>query len=157
VVLILIGAAGCVDNGTRPKEPPSLSLGVDLAGHELTTGQFRGNALLVDFWTTWAVPCRRQLSVLDTLRSQYGERLQIVAVACQERPDTVAQFLSTHPHDFRFTLDPDGTVMAAITSSRNYPTVILFDSRGEVRFQKVGFLAGDDGLQIAVRQLIGVP
>ena len=97
VVLILIGAAGCVDNGTRPQEPSSLSLGVDPNGHELTTGQFRRNALLVDFWTTWGAPCRRQLSVLDTLRSEYGDHLHVVAVACRERPDTVAQVLATHP------------------------------------------------------------
>jgi thiol-disulfide isomerase/thioredoxin len=156
-VLVAISSVGCADDGVRPQQLPARSLGVDLDGHELTTAEFRGKALLVDFWTTWDIPSRLQLSVLDSLQSQYGERLQIVAVVCRQSPATVVQFLADHPHAFRVTLDANGTAMAGVTQSHVYPTAVLFDENGEIGFERRGYLQGDHALQDALREVIGTP
>jgi thiol-disulfide isomerase/thioredoxin len=156
-VIVAISFVGCADDGARPQPLPALSLGIDFDGHELTTAQFRDKALVVTFWATWAVPCHLQLSVLDTLQSQYGDRLQIVAVACHQTPDTVVQFLVDHPHSFPVTLDADGTAMAGVTQSNDYPTAVLFDADGEIRFEKRGYRQGDHDLQDAVRQVTDNP
>jgi hypothetical protein len=154
---VVISLCGCSDDGTCPKSLPSFPLGADLDGNRYETGQFRGKILLVDFWTRWAKYSPSQLAILDTLRVQYVGQIQVVAVSWRESPASVNRFLAEHPQQFPVTLDPDGTVMEAITRPTVFPAVVLFDPQGKVCFEQAGYLAGEPALRMAVRELLGAP
>lgn len=42
------------------------------AGEPTTLADFKGKALLVNFWATWCGPCREEMPALDTLSAQLG-------------------------------------------------------------------------------------
>lgn len=47
---------------------------------------------LVDFGATWCPPCKALLPVIETLASEYGERVEIVKVDTDESPETASAF-----------------------------------------------------------------
>lgn len=44
----------------------------DGAGTDLTIADFKGKALLVNFWASWCVPCREEMPALDALATKYN-------------------------------------------------------------------------------------
>ena len=44
----------------------------DAAGKDMTIGDFKGKALLVNFWASWCVPCREEMPALDALATKYN-------------------------------------------------------------------------------------
>ena len=44
----------------------------DAQGADLTIADFKGKALLVNFWASWCVPCREEMPALDALASKYN-------------------------------------------------------------------------------------
>lgn len=65
-----------------------------LDGKNISLSDFRGKAVLVNFWATWCGPCKIETPWLVELQNQYGSQgLQIVGVAMDDSgKDEIAQF-----------------------------------------------------------------
>jgi thiol-disulfide isomerase/thioredoxin len=51
------------------------------AGKAMTIADFKGKALLVNFWASWCVPCREEMPALDALAAKYnGERFTVLPI-----------------------------------------------------------------------------
>lgn len=44
----------------------------DAAGTPMSIANFKGKALLVNFWASWCVPCREEMPALDALATKYN-------------------------------------------------------------------------------------
>ncbi|MHA6688963.1 TlpA family protein disulfide reductase [Devosia sp. A449] len=44
----------------------------DADGKAMTIADFKGKALLVNFWASWCVPCREEMPALDALATKYN-------------------------------------------------------------------------------------
>jgi thiol-disulfide isomerase/thioredoxin len=44
----------------------------DASGKDVTIADFKGKALLVNFWASWCVPCREEMPALDELATDYN-------------------------------------------------------------------------------------
>lgn len=44
----------------------------DAAGTPMSIADFKGKALLVNFWASWCVPCREEMPALDALATKYN-------------------------------------------------------------------------------------
>ncbi len=50
-------------------------------GTAMTLGDFKGKALLVNFWASWCVPCREEMPALDAIATAYNsEKFQVVPI-----------------------------------------------------------------------------
>jgi thiol-disulfide isomerase/thioredoxin len=65
-----------------------------LDGRAVTLSQFKGKAVLVNFWATWCGPCKIETPWLVDLQNQYGAQgLQVVGVAMDDSgKDEIAKF-----------------------------------------------------------------
>src|SRR5690242_13199032 len=65
-----------------------------LEGKTVHLSDFRGKAVLLNFWATWCTPCRLEMPWFVELEKQYGPQgLQVVGVAMDDSgPDKVAKF-----------------------------------------------------------------
>src|SRR5262245_27781289 len=65
----------------------------DLDHRELSTTDWRGKVVLVNFWATWCPPCRAEIPDLVALQEKYRDRLQIIGVSQDEgSPEEVRRF-----------------------------------------------------------------
>ena len=54
----------------------------DLEGHQHDLAEWRGKVVVLSFWATWCIPCRRDLPVFKALQTEYGSRgVQFVGIA----------------------------------------------------------------------------
>lgn len=65
-----------------------------LDGKDVSLADFRGKAVLVNFWATWCGPCKIETPWLVELQNQYGAQgLQVVGVAMDDSgKDEIAKF-----------------------------------------------------------------
>lgn len=77
-----------MDQGPGPDEQPHM-VGkvapgftlVDLAGKKVSLSEYKGRAVLVNFWATWCGPCREEMPWFEELRKQYaGQGFEILGL-----------------------------------------------------------------------------
>ena len=58
----------------------------DLAGKTIKLDEYKGKALLIDFWATWCPPCRAELPNLIEVYNEYNSKgLEIVSISLDYR------------------------------------------------------------------------
>jgi thiol-disulfide isomerase/thioredoxin len=77
---------------SNPQPAPAFLL-TDVAGDPVSTAEWKGKVVILNFWATWCPPCRAEIPMLIDLQNRYKERLQIVGVSVDDaEPDEVAEF-----------------------------------------------------------------
>lgn len=62
-------------------------LAEDGAKQKLSDYVGKGKVTLVDFWASWCPPCRAEIPKLQTLKSKYGDKFNVLGVAVWDNPD----------------------------------------------------------------------
>ncbi len=78
----------------RGQQAPDFEL-VDLkTGNKVRLADFRGKAVLLNFWATWCPPCKVEIPSFVDLQNQYGPQgLQVIGVAMDDAGrDTIETF-----------------------------------------------------------------
>ncbi|MCL4179702.1 MAG: redoxin domain-containing protein [Verrucomicrobia bacterium] len=59
-----------------------------LDGRKVRLSDFRGQAVLINFWTTWCTACLAEIPALIELQKRHGEKLAILGVSLDYAPDS---------------------------------------------------------------------
>lgn len=111
-----------------------------------------GRPALLEFWATWCPLCEELQPQLDRMRTEYGDRLAIVAVgvAVNQNPRRIARHLERHDPGYPHLYDAGGEAVRAYRAATT-SIVVLLDAEGRVAYTGVG---GDQDLEAAVRALM---
>jgi thiol-disulfide isomerase/thioredoxin len=101
----------------------------DLAGRPIDARDLEGKPVVVEFWATWCLPCRSTLDWLAALKSRYGERLAVVALAVESPDDAVRSMAGTRSQEIRWAI-PDGPTAQSFGNITAVPTMFVFDKSG---------------------------
>jgi len=141
---LLLAAAGRAA-AQQPLKPwagvvtPPLEL-ADLDGKTHRLADYRGKAVLVNFWATWCAPCREEMPSIERLRAQLaGKPFAVLAVNVGESADAARAFAATMPLGFPLLLDRDTRVSRA-WGARVLPATYLIGPDGVARFSYFGEL-----------------
>lgn len=103
LALLLCGCTSAISQPPFAIEPPLPLLakpafsGVTHDGKRVSTDDYRGKVILVDFWATWCGPCREKLPELEAIHREFhGQGLQVVGVA-QDTQESLAAFVGVFP------------------------------------------------------------
>lgn len=114
-------------------------------------GQLRGRPLVINLWTTWCPPCRREMPML-TQAAKAERRATILLVNQSERPAQISAFLRAQGLDPEYiALDPNG-MLGEMIGARALPTTLFIDRDGTVRQVHTGEITKVQ-LDIAIRAL----
>jgi thiol-disulfide isomerase/thioredoxin len=108
---------------------PKLVL-TDLNGQSLTSEQLAGRAVLVEFWATWCPPCRSTLDWLGELKTKYGDKLAILALAVESPEDKIHSLAASLSPGLRVAIT-DAATAEAFGNITSLPTMFLFDRSGK--------------------------
>ena len=94
--------------------------------------------VLVDFWATWAKPCREDLPKLKKLYAQYHDKgLEIVGVSCDNDAADLKKFLDQNKDmPWPQIFDPASPGWHAVAQQYGInvvPTRFLIDRKGVLR------------------------
>ena len=80
-------AAGSVTS-SNPKGVPAPDFELNgLDGRKIKLSDYKGKAVVLNFWATWCAPCKIEIPWFVELQKQYGPQgLEIVGVAMDENP-----------------------------------------------------------------------
>jgi len=136
VIAILSGWLGGPENA--PAEPnmgqPAPTLVITrLDGGRFDLSQLRGKVVLVNYWATWCIPCRKEMPRLATFYRQYHEQgLEIIGISV-DRPgqrDKVVEIMSSlaYPAAMGSDVMDDG-----FGKPKGVPSTFVIDRGGVVR------------------------
>ncbi len=111
-------------------------------GAMISLADFRGKAVLVNFWATWCAPCLKELPSLDELEGRFGGRkFEVVAIAADPKGPQAAQvFLDRlEIKNLKLYADPRLTMAMSVGGADVLPVSILYDARG----REIGRLIGE--------------
>lgn len=134
--------------------PPFLATDVD--GKVVSTADWGGKVVLLNFWATWCPACRYEIPQLIGLASRYKDRVLVIGLSEDEgQPREVKQF--AHEMGINYPI-----VMASREVIANYggvpglPTTFVINTEGRVVQKHVG-LSSPDVYEDEVRALLGLP
>jgi thiol-disulfide isomerase/thioredoxin len=151
VLLGFVLLAGVFAGGVLPAQDAS-TLAVapawklnDLSGHEVSSGQFKGKVVVLDFWATWCVPCIGEIPGYIELQKKYGDQgLVIVGVSVDQKgPEVVAKFAKAKGMNYTIVMGDD-TIADAFGGLQAIPTTFLIDREGRIVHRKVGAVPHDE-------------
>ena len=118
----------------------------DLDGKEVSSGQFQGKVVVLDFWATWCQPCVSEIPGYAELQKKYGaDGLVIVGVLYRD-PKTAAyvkKFAADKGVNYTIVIGDD-TMADAFGGLEALPTTFLINRAGRIVDQKVGAVPHDE-------------
>ena len=140
-------AKPAADAATRkvPEVLPAITI-QDKDNKPRTLTEWKGRPLIVNFWATWCAPCRREIPLLNAVRTaRKAQKLEVVGIAVDFREDVLA-YIKKQPIDYPLLIEgEDGTpAMDAVGMTAAFPFTLFADSQQRILALKVGELHAEE-------------
>ena len=129
-----------IENPRRAREnyAPDFSF-TTMAGEFLSSDDLRGKVVLIDFWATWCGPCVHATPNLARLQRKHkDEPLVILGISADRDRAPWKEFIEKHKLDWTHFYD-DRRMMANRFAVNGYPTYILMDHEGIIKYRQQGW------------------
>ena len=140
IVSLLLLAAPALRAAGDPGASPAPAWRLkDVDGREVSSDQFKGKVVVLDFWATWCGPCRSEIPGYVALQRKYAaDGLVIVGVSLdQGGADAVRKFIADEKIDYPVVLGDD-RIADGFGGVEAIPTTFIIDRHGMIRYRKVG-------------------
>jgi peroxiredoxin len=139
-----------VDEITGVNLPASASVGssapdfelVNLENERVKLSELRGKIVVLNFWATWCEPCKVEMPYFEQLHQIKFEGLEILGINFDEPQPQVQEFVDEFNLHFPILLDPGGEVQN-LYRVRGYPTTMIVDKDGVIRYHHIGLITDD--------------
>jgi peroxiredoxin len=138
---------------------PVVFTGVSETGEELSSEDYLGEVLVVNFWYAGCAPCRAEAADLEAVHEQFAEAgASFMGVNIYDQPDTALSFAKqygvTYPSAMAAGDGPLKMAFAAVAPLQATPTTLVIDATGRVAARIVGPIEGTSTLSTLVRDTI---
>ncbi len=133
-LILLLGIRAYQQRDIVEGAAPGLE-GHALDGAQVSLADYRGAAMILRFWATWCGVCKAEQSNIDSV----ARGLPVLSVASQSgSTHEVAAYQQDTGIAHPVIADPDGA-LARRFGVRSFPTTLVIDARGQIRFVEVGY------------------
>lgn len=108
--------------------------GKSIDGSKVNFSNFKGKALVLNFWFIGCAPCVKEMPILDQVSESYNNRNVAFVSMTYDKIEEVTRFLQKHPFKFQHVIDAREAINKYGVSS--YPLTVITDKNGIVRFVK---------------------
>lgn len=124
------------------KEPTALDAFTltDLDGKTISSSDWKGKVVLVNFWATWCGPCRAEIPDLVALQAKYGDRVVVIGVSEDEGPiDKVREFAAQYKVNYPIVMTTP-EIEERFPGVAALPTTFFLDTEGRIAQRHIGIL-----------------
>lgn len=109
-------------------------------GSEIKLSDLRGQVVLINFWASWCVECRKEEPVLSGVVSEYrGRGVVVLGVSFQDQEAQALAYAARGGIDWPLLFDPDSHTALAYGVG-GIPETFFIDAKGNVRFKQASAL-----------------
>jgi cytochrome c biogenesis protein CcmG/thiol:disulfide interchange protein DsbE len=135
--------AAAAARGERPRAPDFTLERLDADG-ELTLSSLRGDAVVLNVWASWCIPCKEEAPYLEQLWREHRDRgVVVVGLAAKDfRKDALA-FAERFGLTFPLVFDGPGKTLSGFGVT-GFPETFVLDREGRVVDVLTGAVNSDD-------------
>jgi thiol-disulfide isomerase/thioredoxin len=135
------------------KPAPAFTLKT-LEGATANLADYRGKAVMIDFWATWCGPCRIEMPWFPEIQKKYGPQgFTILAINMDDGGiDLVKKFAKDFGVNYPILMGSDA-VADAYGVTQGYPTNVFIDRDGRVIAGEIG-LTGQRQLEANIQRAL---
>lgn len=115
----------------------------DIAGKDVRLSQYRGQVVLLNFWATWCVPCRREIPSLAALHRDYQERgFVVLGVSVDKEVRLIKPFARVMKMNYPVLIGAGRQDLnTAFGPFIGFPTSVLIARDGAICMRHVGLVS----------------
>jgi len=122
----------------------------DINGNTQALQDYRGKAVLVNFWASWCSPCIYEMPELQRLKKHLADRpFEIIAVNVGEKKYKVRKFIKLINFDLPVLLDTSSETFNR-WGVKTLPTSFLIDPDGKTRYRIRGNPGWDNSETLSI-------
>ena len=109
-------------------------------GETISLSDYKGSIVLLDFWSSWCAPCKKEAVALNELYVEYlgnNYDVEFIGVNIWDTHDDFVNHLDKFGIDYANILDDDGSVLFEY-GVRGIPEKYLIDAQGNLAWKFVG-------------------
>lgn len=130
------------NNVSSGEELPDVTLsGVD--GSQVTTREFVGTPMVINFWYSTCEPCRREMPAFAAAHREFADRVTFIGVNMYDSAIAAANFAERYGVEYEILLDSNGEFVGELGVALA-PTTILVDTAGTIVHQESGELTEEE-------------
>nr|NQU92434.1 TlpA family protein disulfide reductase [Bacteroidota bacterium] len=116
-----------------------------------------GKPIIITFWATWCKPCMKEHDAINDLYEEWveetGVKLYAISIDNARSSKRVLPTVNGKGWEFEVLLDPNGDFKRAMNVNVP-PHTFIVNGKGEVVWQHVGYLDGDEEEYIEIVEKI---
>lgn len=142
IAILLVGGAFRPAPAGREARPevgyPAPAFGLtDVAGKPVRLSDYRGRAVMINFWATWCPPCKAEMPEIQKLQADIPELVILGIDSGDMDPAEVDAFMQKAGYTWRVPFDANGKVSISYRVL-SIPTSYFIDQDGIIRAKYMG-------------------
>lgn len=136
--------AAAVRPAKERKKAPAFKL-KDSDGKEVSLADYKGKAVLLNFWATWCGPCKIEIPWFVEFESKYRDKgFAVLGVAMDEEGwEVIKPYITEKKVNYRVLAGDDSTA-ELYGGVESLPTTFLIDKNGMIAGVHVGLVSKGD-------------
>ncbi len=116
--------------------------GTDVEGNAISSTDYAGKVLVLNFWYAGCAPCRAEAPLLEQLNTErQGPDVSFLGVNVRDQADTALSFEKNYGITYPSIVDTDGAMQFAFSGTvapNAVPTTLVLDREGRVAARILG-------------------
>lgn len=132
---------------SRPGDIPSALISQKAASFQTTTfagqpislEQFLGKPVLLNFWASWCVACRKEAHIIETAYQKYGRQGAVfIGIAINDTRDASLEFIRRYGKTYLLAPDNEAGTISLDYGVTAVPETFLIDKKGIIKEKVLG-------------------
>lgn len=155
----IAGDGSVMEIAASDREEPVEFSGTTESGDDVSSEDFAGDVVVVNFWYASCAPCRAEAPLLDEVyQTHENDDVDFIGVNLRDQAGTAASFNETYGVNYPSIIDVNsGSVKLAFADTvppNSVPTTIVLDKQGRVAARILGAIEDTSILDTIVGDLL---